>query len=906
LSRIEQDNLCFLLPIIVNYFYLKKLFLFKRFYMKEFVSLKTKALSILFFLFGLLLFVNAQQIAFPGAEGAGRFASGGRGTATSPTKVFEVTNLSDANTVGSFRYACSQSVSKFPYRTIVFCVSGTIHLNSKLAIPANTTVAGQTSPGDGICLADYPVTLNGNNIIVRYMRFRMGDKNQLKTNIPGCGVPVAPFTDTTCLPLKTSGGDDALGGFYNHNVIIDHCTVGWGGDESLTIYRGDSLTLQWNFITEGLNYSYHFETGDKDFEHHGYGGIWGALHGTFHHNLFAHFKSRNPRFAGNTDYPVGSIERVDFRNNVIYDWELFTAYGGEGGQYNIVNNYYKSGPSTSSSTKFRVVNVDSSVADGYAHYYLDGNYMYGSAAITKNNWSGAYMMSGKAADTVISKVTTTFIPEYLPSFTNTAQETYDTVLKYAGVTIPNRDTLDQRIVNDVENRIGRLIDVQGGFPHATPYSMTVNAWPALNSSPAPLDSDHDGMPDSWENANKLNPNDASDRTLIAPNGYTNLENYLNGITASPMPVPTNIATVKWPLLTNESPIVTGDLTASNQAIGSLLTGITYGTTLGGVSGWQQVGTTSYLPTAYNENSYLEYKVTPKAGKKFTVNAIGLGALGGGSTTVKAALYYSLDSFVTSKAVGSCYYNGSNIAATTTKPISLVNANTVSLASEQVGSVPTSITVMPNQTLAVRVYVWNSSVGNRYFANQNISINGITADVPLSVSLIDFTSMMIDDKVKLKWNTVDEINMQGYQIEKSVDGKHFISIGYVNAKNLKSNISYQFIDESNLEATVYYRLKMTEKYGVFKYSPTISAKPLADDLFTTFPNPATARILVSYTKAGANASLKLYSIQGKLLTTCLLEKGSTQASIDLSGKATGNYLLMLNNGSKISSKMILKQ
>ena len=863
-------------------------------------------LSITTILLLVVLSVNAQQIAFPGAEGAGRFTSGGRGTPSSPTTVFEVTNLTDVNSVGSLRYACSQSTTKYPNRTIIFRVSGTIHLKSKLSIPANTTVAGQTAPGDGICMADYPVTLNGNNIIVRYMRFRMGDKNQLKTNRTGCGVPVAPFTDTTCLPLKTSGGDDAFGGLYNNNIIIDHCTVGWGGDESLTIYRGDSLTLQWNFITEGLNYSYHFETGDADFEHHGYGGIWGALHGTFHHNLFAHFKSRNPRFAGNSSYPAGSIESVDFRNNVIYDWGLFTAYGGEGGHYNIVNNYYKSGPSTGSANRFRVVNVDSSVADGYAHYYLSGNYMYGSAAITKNNWTGAYMMSGKAADTVISKASTPYIPNYLPSFTNTAQESYDTVLKSAGVTIPRRDTLDQRIVNDVENRIGRLIDVQGGYPHATPYSATVNAWPTLNSSPAPKDTDHDGMPDSWETANGLNPNDAADRGVVAANGYTNLENYLNGIKASTIPIPTNIATATWPLLTDQAPVVVGNVTATSQVVGNSLSGVTYGTTFGGVNGWQKLGTTSSLPTAYNANAYLEYKVRPATGKIFTVNAIGLGALGGASTTIKAAIYYSLDSFATSKPVGNCNYNGNSTAATTTTPIALVNANTGTLASEQVGSIPTFITVQPNQSLAVRVYVWNSSTGNCYFANQHVTINGITSDAPLSVNLLDFSSILVNNKGKLIWNTVNEINMQGYEVERSTDGKAFVSIGSVAAKNQTSNTSYQFIDETKLESVVYYRLKMKERDGSIKYSSVITAKTSLDDVISIYPNPVTTHVTFSYNRVGANASLSVYSIQGKQLIFHPLEQGSVQSTINLSGLATGNYLLMLNNGSEVLSKMILKK
>ncbi len=472
--------------------------------------------------------INAQLIAFPGADGAGKFTSGGRGTPALLTTVFEVTTLKDTNAIGSIRYACTKAAT---YRTIVFRVSGTIHLNAKLNIPQNTTVAGQTAPGGGICFADYPVAISGNNVIMRYIRCRLGDKNQLKTSPAGCGVPVAPF-NASCMPLDGSGGDDAMSNTGNKNIIIDHCSLSWSNDEVLSVYRGDSITLQWNIMSEPLNYSYHFETGDADFEHHGYGGIWGSRQGSFHHNLFAHCKSRNPRFAGNSTYPVGDSENCDFRNNVIYNWELFTVYGGEGGHYNLVNNYYKYGPNTSSSTISRIVNVDSSAANGWARYFLSGNYMDGSTANTNNNWSGAAMLSGKAADSVKSKVKTPYLSNFLPTYTSPALVAVDSVLQFAGAVLPTRDTLDKRIVNDVRYRKGRHIDVQGGFAHATPYSATVNAWPFLENATAPVDTDKDGMPDSWESANGLNANNAADRGVVASNGYTNLENYLNGITFS--------------------------------------------------------------------------------------------------------------------------------------------------------------------------------------------------------------------------------------------------------------------------------------------------------------------------------------------------------------------------------------
>ncbi len=476
--------------------------------------------------------INAQQIAFPGAEGAGRFATGGRGTASVPTTVFEVTHLNDDNSVGSLRYALSQTAA---HRTIVFRVSGTIHLTSRLTIRSNTTIAGQTAPGDGICIADHPVVISGDHVIVRYIRIRMGDKNQLKTTPENCGVPVAPFTDA-CKPTTNSGGDDAFGNLGGKNIIIDHCSISWSSDEALTIYRGDSVTVQWNIVAEPLNYSYHYE-GDADFQEHGYVGIWGAKRGSFHHNMLAHAKGRNPRFAGISTYSPAEIgvENTDFRNNVIYNWGAYSSNGGDGGNYNLVNNYYKYGPSTgtgnSVSIPVRGMIVQPGKTTGttpipYGKFYLSGNYVDGYPVITNNNWLGVSMSGGTQADTILAKATTEH--SIAPVTTHTAQEAYALVLQYAGASL-KRDTLDERLANDVRNRTGRIIDVQGGYPHGTLYANTVNAWPTLSSTTAPTDTDHDGMPDAWETANGLNPNDATDRGLFAANGYTNLENYLNSL-----------------------------------------------------------------------------------------------------------------------------------------------------------------------------------------------------------------------------------------------------------------------------------------------------------------------------------------------------------------------------------------
>lgn len=440
---------------------------------------------------------NPQPIAFPGAEGFGKYTTGGRGG-----KVMIVTNLNDSGP-GSFREAAQKSVP----RIIVFAVSGTIHLASKLPIKGNATIAGQTAPGEGICLADNSVQLNGNNIIVRYLRFRMGDKFQRGGMVDG------------------NGGDDAFGGTHYNNIIIDHCTMGWSTDEAFTVYGGDSTTLQWNLIAEPLNYSYHYEEGDKDYEHHGFGGIWGGRHTSAHHNLFAHCVTRTPRFDGARNIPS---EFVDFRNNVIYNWQTNNAYAGEGGTYNIVNNYYRPGPSTNENVKARLLNPYKKLpALDYGKFYVNGNVVEGAPEVSRDNWKGVVMNDGTSADKAKAKTDNPFPAEEVA--TQAAEQAYQLVLQKAGASL-HRDTLDERIIRDVVNKTGRIIDVQGGYPHGTPYEQTVNAWPALKSGSVPADSDKDGMPDKWESKNGLNPQDATDASgnKLHP-FYTNIEMYINSL-----------------------------------------------------------------------------------------------------------------------------------------------------------------------------------------------------------------------------------------------------------------------------------------------------------------------------------------------------------------------------------------
>jgi hypothetical protein len=224
---------------------------------------------------------------------------------------------------------------------------------------------------------------------------------------------------------------------------------------------------------------------------------------------------------------------VDFRINVIYNWCSYSTNGGEGGNYNVVSNYYKYGSATSNGksagipTRSMIMNPSKNERLPYPKVYLHGNVVDGYPEATANNWRGISMSGGSPADTGQSKVAAPF--PLLAINEQDAVTAYNEVLRYGGASLPARDTLDQRIVNDVRNRTGRLIDVQGGYPHATPYEQTVNAWPVLRSKEPPADTDRDGMPDDWETNHALDPRNAKDAGIIAANGYNNLENYLHSL-----------------------------------------------------------------------------------------------------------------------------------------------------------------------------------------------------------------------------------------------------------------------------------------------------------------------------------------------------------------------------------------
>lgn len=520
--------------------------------------------------------------AFPGAEGFGRYTTGGRGGA-----VYHVTKLDDDGSEGSFRWACNKS----GVRTIVFDVSGTIYLKSALQLKkGNVTIAGQTAPGDGICIADYPFTIDSDNVIIRFMRFRLGNRHVDKHE------------------------GDGLGGMDRKNIIVDHCSISWSIDECLSVYGSKNITLQWNIVSQSLKKSGHSKGA------HGYGGNWGGSGATYHHNLLAHHDSRVPRLGPRPG--TQKDERMDMRNNVMYNWGGNGCYGGEGMTVNIAYNYYKPGPTTLKRTKamqyrlaapgIRTVdyclnkaaiaayyktatgtavtkNDVSGSSDGTNNYveisgtkykidmktnkidvggkqvtvswndwkpmlhvwgkfYAEGNYNPKSADMNKDNFKyGIANQIDKSGNDKTypgdNAIKLTVPMPFEGVTTHTAQDAYDKVLAYAGASL-HRDWVDEQMVNDTRKGIatstgsgntGGIINSQNDNKPAG-AAADWSPWPDLvtDTSISVADTDGDGIPDYWEDANGLDKNNAADGNLTDAEGYTNLERYMNSLVADIM------------------------------------------------------------------------------------------------------------------------------------------------------------------------------------------------------------------------------------------------------------------------------------------------------------------------------------------------------------------------------------
>ncbi len=496
-------------------------------------------------------FAQNDAPAFPGAEGHGRYVTGGRGGV-----VKHVTNLNDSGP-GSLRTAVSGSAKKI----VVFDVSGVIALKSDLKIGANTTIAGQTAPYPGITLRYRTVRPDADNVIVRFIRVRRGQEKDV------------------------NDGADAIWTRENDGMIFDHCSFSWSIDEVASFYDNNNFTMQWCTAAESLNNAGHGKGA------HGYGGIWGGKLASFHHNMIAHVTNRVPRFNGaryewdgyksNAMYdeykwanPV-QAENVDFRNCVMYNWGNSNGcYGGPGGgQINIVNNYYKGGPATPDSKAQRVTEISvasSGNSSGHpdiygmtSRYYINGNTTEtNSGTITENrDWngvnydSGVFTIDGEKwsldtlnlyGDEVEHKANTDGdmcvrikmdqpAPEGQVT-THSAATAFDKVMSYCGASL-YRDDVDSRYMEEartgtatykgsVTNEDG-LIDIV-----ADVNGYTEDNFPS-ETRPEGFDTDQDGMPDEWEIANGLDPNNPDDAnlyTLDTEKGwYTNVEVYINSL-----------------------------------------------------------------------------------------------------------------------------------------------------------------------------------------------------------------------------------------------------------------------------------------------------------------------------------------------------------------------------------------
>ena len=422
----------------------------------------------LILLYGSNLYSLENQLAFPSAEGFGKYTQGGTGG-----KVVIVKSLGD---FGS-------AVKTKGKKTIVFQVSGEV--KSPGTIPSGTTIAGQTAPGDGICIRGQ-IGL-GNDVILRYVRVR--------------------------------GGNDAIGKKGGSDIILDHVSASWSVDETVSIYHCKNVTIQWCLIAEPLG------------PEHGYGGIWGGPQNSFHHNLFAHCQARAPRFSG-------GIENNDYRNNVCYNWEVNSMYGGEAVQngggasnysyINVIANYYKAGPAAANDMlKYRI--VDPWKNTGYGKWYIKDNYVHGYPEVTADNWDGGeyggVQIVGYGTTPLNDRSMKTDEPApFIPINQDTPEIAYEKVLKRVGCSFPNRDALDARIIEEVKTGTAKY-----GKNGIVSKISESSGYGTLKSTTPPKDSDSDGIPDDYETKMGLNPNNAKDATEKGMDGFTNLVLYCESL-----------------------------------------------------------------------------------------------------------------------------------------------------------------------------------------------------------------------------------------------------------------------------------------------------------------------------------------------------------------------------------------
>jgi hypothetical protein len=457
---------------------------------------------------------QADIPAFPGAEGGGAYSFGGRGG-----KVIVVTSLEDRGP-GTFREACETGGA----RTIVFNVAGIIRLKTPVIIRAPyVTIAGQTAPGDGVCIAGESVWINTHDVIIRYMRFRRGETN-------------------------VGRRDDAIGGNPVGNIMIDHVSASWGLDENMSMYRhmyNDSTgTPEQKLGTVNITIQNSIFAESLDTYNHSFGSTLGGENCTFMRNMWANNTGRNPSIGWNGIF--------NFVNNVVFNWMHRSSDGGDyRAMYNFINNYYKPGPVTNinSNVGHRFLKPESGRSKlkyhVYGRVYVSGNIMEGNETVTKDNWAGGVQVEefGNAGEYTAEMRWNEPLP--MPKMTIiSASEAYDYVVKNAGATLPKRDAVDTRIAEQV--RTGKINPKEGvkvpetQFEHRKlpldSYKMgiitdisQVGGYPEYKGTPY-KDADKDGIPDEWEVKHGMNPKNAADASLDSDkDGYTNIEEYLNSV-----------------------------------------------------------------------------------------------------------------------------------------------------------------------------------------------------------------------------------------------------------------------------------------------------------------------------------------------------------------------------------------
>lgn len=458
---------------------------------------------------------QAKIPAFPGAMGGGMYSYGGRGG-----KVFTVTTLDDSGP-GSLREACESGGA----RIVVFNVSGIIRLKTPIIVNAPyITIAGQTAPGDGVCVAGESFWVNTHDVVVRHMRFRRGETNVTRR-------------------------DDAFGGNPVGNIIIDHCSTSWGLDENISFYRHmfdpQDGSKELKLPTVNVTIQNTISAQALDTYNHAFGSTLGGENCSFMRNLWANNAGRNPSIGWNGIF--------NFANNVIYNWVHRSVDGGDyTALYNIINNYYKPGPLTpkDSPVGHRMVKPESGRSKlGYLVFgrvYCNGNILEGNETITKDNWKGGVQVEDLADAGAYTPMMKWHEPFPMPHMQIlSAQDAYQFVLENVGANIPKRDIVDQRVIEQVKT--GRVYYDKAAddmefyqfkyrrLPKDS-YKQgiitdirQVGGYPAYTGTPY-VDTDKDGMPDVWEKKYKLNPNDPSDAVLDCNgDGYTNIEKYIHGI-----------------------------------------------------------------------------------------------------------------------------------------------------------------------------------------------------------------------------------------------------------------------------------------------------------------------------------------------------------------------------------------